>query len=160
MIVLGLDPGTTESAIVGWDGAHITEASIIPNDYMCLHLENNARGDVLVIEQVACMGKAAVGDTIHETSRWAGRFEQVWRTSQMLAEDTSRFKRIKRYAVKMHICGSMGANDAKIRAALIDRFGPPGNKKAKGITYGLKHDLWQAFALAVTAWDDLNKVQT
>ncbi len=42
-----------------------------------------------------------------------------------------------------------------IRQALIDRFGPPGKKKAPGATYGLSGDMWSALAVAVTFTDKL-----
>jgi hypothetical protein len=60
--------------------------------------------------------------------------------------------------VKLHLCKSTKANDASIRQALIDRYGPGkeraiGTKKAPGPLYGVKADVWAALALAVT-WHD------
>jgi hypothetical protein len=39
---------------------------------------------------------------------------------------------------------------------LKDRFGEKGTKKNPGLTYGLIADMWQAFAIAVMAYDNLN----
>ena len=41
--------------------------------------------------------------------------------------------------------------DSNIRQSLINRFGSPGTKKCKGITYGISGDQWSALGVAVTA---------
>jgi len=98
-----------------------------------------------VIEQVASMGMP-VGASVFETVFWSGRFCQAW---------SKPFHRMKREVVKMHLCGSMRAKDSNIIQALKDRFEPDlrPRQRPKTILRGLKGDLWQAFALAVT-WVD------
>jgi hypothetical protein len=59
-------------------------------------------------------------------------------------------------AGEAHLCEFVRANDANIRAALIDRFGPGkdkavGRKATPGPLFGLKGDEWSALAIALTA---------
>ena len=60
--------------------------------------------------------------------------------------------------VKMNLCHSAKANDADIRQALIDRFGP-GKQKAIGLKgspgplYGVSKHCWAALALAVHGYE-------
>ncbi len=67
---------------------------------------------------------------------------------------------LKRFDVKLHLCGNARAKDTNIRQALIDRFGgiegkskAVGTKKAPGPLYGCKSHMWAALAVAVTWWD-------
>jgi hypothetical protein len=86
-----------------------------------------------------------VGDSVFQTCEWIGVFFWVHKVNgypQM---------RIFRHEVKMHLCGSMKAKDSNIRQSLINRFGSPGTKKCKGITYGISGDQWSALGVAVTA---------
>lgn len=140
MIVLAIDPGTTESAVVKWirNGPLLT-AAIVSNeqliDTMPLLAMNH---DVCGIEMVACYGMA-VGKEVFETCVWIGRFYEHLNPAPRL---------IYRRDVKMHHCQSARAKDANVRQALIDKYGAPGTKKNPGATYGLKSHLWQAFAIA------------
>jgi hypothetical protein len=59
---------------------------------------------------------------VFDTVLWIGRFIEAWHGGYRL---------ICRRQVKLHLCESARANDANIRAALIDRFGP-GKDKAVG----------------------------
>ena len=104
----------------------------------------------LIIEQIKSYGMT-VSDSIFDTVFWSGRFYQEW--VRKLGKAGSRMPRM---TVKMHICHNSRAKDSNIRQALIDRFGKPGTKKEPGLTYGLKADMWAAFALAVTWWDQNN----
>jgi hypothetical protein len=60
---------------------------------------------------------------------------------------------VERREVKLHLCGQARAKDSNIIQALKDRFGDKGTKNKPGLTYGMRKDLWQAFALAVTCMD-------
>lgn len=145
--VLAIDPGPTESAYVVYDGTRPTEFDKISNEemlYRCGLCWDS--GVVLVIEQIAAMGMS-VGAEVFETVFWSGRFAQAW--------GGRRWDRVKRHAVKMHLCGNMRAKDPNIRTALIDRFGPGkelavGCKKKPGPLYKLSGDCWSALAVAVT----------
>jgi len=149
MIVLSIDPGPELSAWVLWDGQNILGKNISYNQEMIdnsyLWDMKTCGVDVFVIEKIMSYGMV-VSTSIFDTVFWSGRFCQSWGKG---------FERVPRMDVKMHICHSSRAKDSNIRQALIDRFGPPGTKKKQGLTYGLRKDLWAAFALAVT-WIDLH----
>ncbi len=147
--ILSIDPGTEQSAYVVWDGIMIYQADIIQNKWMLGGIVKLIEGvgcDTVVIEQVESYGMT-IGKSTFETVFWSGRF---WERAECRGMKCARLPRM---AVKMHLCHNSRAKDSNIRQALIDRFGPPGTKKQKGLTYGLKADLWSAFALAVTYWD-------
>lgn len=149
MRIIAIDPGTTASALVVWDGRQIISALEHSNDAI-LALVKSIREEkpeddrLLAIEMIASYGMA-VGKEVFETCVWIGRFVQVWvpYTPQL----------VYRRDVKMHHCHSARATDANVRMALIDRFGQPGTKKAPGLTYPLKGHMWQAFAIAVCLLD-------
>jgi hypothetical protein len=151
-VIYGIDPGTTESALVGMTENGVVLQSVTwDNDLLLSHLRAySARAkyldDVVVIEQIESMGMA-VGREVFETVFWTGRFYEVVYPAKV--------ERIPRRAVKLHLCGSSRAKDKNIKAALIERFGHPGKKKNPGWMYGIKKDLWAALAVGVT-WLDLN----
>ena len=96
----------------------------------------------------------AVGADVFETCVWIGRFIEV-----IGDVDTDL---VKRHPVKLHHCHSSKANDSNIRQALVDRFAPgqpnhgKGTKARPGWFHGFHSDIWQAYALAVYAADQLN----
>lgn len=149
MRIIAIDPGPVQSAFVVWDGQTISERGIVPNNDLISTLRlGMINGSQLVIEKVASYGMA-VGETVFDTVFWTGRFWEAWRGAAV---------RVPRLTVKTHLCHDSRAKDSNIRQAIIDRFGGKefaiGSKKAPGPLYGLKKDLWQAFALALT-WYDL-----
>jgi hypothetical protein len=144
MVILAIDPGTTESAYVLWDGSCLHEKGKIQNETMLEKCETAESAERCVIEKVQSFGKP-VGESTFETVFWSGRFAQAF--------GPRRVDRIGRTAVKNHICHSSSAKDPHIRQALIDRFGEPGTKKKPGLLYGVSGDVWAALALAVTWWD-------
>ncbi len=156
MIVYGVDPGTSMSAIVVFNGVTVVDRGYMDNGLMLDHLmrervtENHGRRRVLVIEQVESFGMA-VGREVFETVFWTGRFAQAWVPAQ--------FDRMPRRIVKQHICHTAKATDANIRMELIDRFGGQdkaiGRKKEPGPLYEIKSHCWAALAVAVT-WFDLH----
>lgn len=137
MIVLAIDPGPTQSACLLWKDGKVSEAKILRNEDLIATLPLTFP-DVTVIEMVACYGMA-VGKEVFETCVWIGRFYER-------CQHTPRL--VYRRDIKMHHCQNVRAKDANIRQALIDKYGPPGTKKAPGLTYGIKSHLWAAFALA------------
>ncbi len=144
---IAVDPGTEESAYV-----------IFNDDGRILKFEKAANGRVLemvraaegpmVYEMVASYGMP-VGREVFQTVVWIGRFVE--------ACPTPCYEMYRR-EVKLHLCKSPKANDASIRQALIDRFGPGkekavGTKRAQGPLYGIKADVWAALALGLTWFD-------
>lgn len=159
--IIAIDPGSTESAyawLAAVDGRW---------EMQCARKLNNAelrdllRADAwsseceVVIEEIASYGMA-VGATVFDTARWAGRFQEAWESR--IGRRPSQL--VPRRTVKMHMCGSMRAKDTNIRQAVLDRYGGKavaiGTAKAKGVFYGVRADSWQALALAIT-WSEMTK---
>lgn len=159
LILLAIDPGPEQSALVVWDGERIRQKAILPNkDLIALDYVDSGLAVVncLVVEQVRCYGMP-VGAHIFDTVEWTGRFIQWWIQFGKPLFQTNKFVLMPRMEVKMHLCHTSRAKDPNIRQALIDRYGPPGTKKNKGLLYGLKRDMWSAFALAITFMDKWEK---
>ena len=151
MIVCGVDPGTTQTAVVLLaEGRHITAAFTRDNAAVLDWFTRNASTSmVAVFEQVEFMGMA-VGREVFETVFWTGRMYEA-------AANGPR-ARMPRREVKLHLCGVARAKDANIRQALIDRFGATkeeaiGRKGAPGPLYGIKAHEFAALAVAVTWYD-------
>lgn len=154
MIVIGLDPGTNESAIVAYNGLTVLDHRILNNALMLDLLEGDELKSkigrvVLVVEEFESFGMA-VGKEVLRTIRWSGNFEHAWRPRR------SEF--VPRKVVKAHLCHTTRATDANVRQALIDRFGPSpekaiGKKSSPGPLFGIKSHCWSALALAVTWFD-------
>lgn len=141
--ILAIDPGTTQSAFVVLnETSKVESCGTWANEEL---LEAIKKGEICAdrcaIEMVACYGMP-VGKEVFETCVWIGRF----------AERTTLPPRfIYRKDIKIHLCGSMKAKDGNIRQALIDKYGPPGTKKAPGATYGISGHLWSALSVACYA---------
>lgn len=154
MRVLAIDPGNEESAWcelldgkpVAWGKAANVGVLAYLKTCSVRHPDDRPQ---LAIEMIASYGMA-VGREVFETCLWIGRFMEAW------SQYGGSFKLVYRKDVKLHICESPRANDANIRAALIDRYGPGkdkavGTKKAPGPLFGIKGDEWAALAVALTA---------
>jgi hypothetical protein len=146
---MAIDPGTTESAWVVLDGTVPVSFGKAPN-HSVLNLlrwpHPDAAYDELVIEQVESYGMP-VGREVFDTVFWAGRFAQASRAGHHL---------LPRRAVKLALCGSPRANDATVRAALLDRYGgrhAKGSKHAPGPLHGMAGDVWQALGLGLAFLD-------
>ena len=162
MRVLAIDPGSTESAyVVIDDNRRPLSFDKVANYDLLDCLSEGDFGDVSVadldavaIEMVASYGMP-VGAEVFDTCLWIGRYTQALHAYDVNAE------LIKRQPVKLHHCHSPKANDATVKRALIDRFayGQPnygkGAKANPGWFYGFRADIWQAYALAVYAADQL-----
>ena len=160
MIVIGVDPGPTQSAFVVWDGKCVMQHDISQNKELRVDLDQRISRlstipNAVVFEQVESFGMA-VGRDVFETVFETGRMFQV------VGSGVGR--RMPRREVKMHLCHSMRAKDSNIRAALIDRFGGSkaaaiGLKKTPGPLYGVRSHEWSALAIAVT-WYDQHEGET
>ena len=148
MKVLGIDPGSVQSAYVLWNGYSIEILGLRENNEVLSLLADWTMNDcALVIEQIRCYGMP-IGQTTLDTVFWSGRFWEAWKGEKHL---------MPRLEVKKHICHNGSAKDSNIRQALIDRFGKPGTKKDKGLLYGVKKDIWSAMAISVTFLDQWQK---
>lgn len=150
MVIVAIDPGPEESAILGLYDGRVIEPAILANAEVMEHVTRIGGGSYLAVEMIASYGMP-VGKDVFETCVWIGRFIEAW------ADDSTAHK-VYRKDVKLHLCGSPRAKDANIRQALIDRFGPGkevavGKKANPGPLYGIKSHLWAALAVAVTFHD-------
>ena len=145
-MIIAIDPGTVQSACVEWDGTKIHSARILTNHEVLRRLEYQIKEADLYIEMIGSYGMP-VGKEIFETCVWIGRFYQEWKRAAFFKEPNLVYRR----DIKLHHCGTVKAKDSNIRQALIDKYGPPGIKANPGVTYGLKKDLWAAFAIATYA---------
>lgn len=145
-MIIAIDPGTEQSAVVVYDGGKIPYSEIKENRFVKDLLGSHPDKDThLAIEMVACYGMP-VGKTVFETCVWIGRFVEAWQ---------GKYEYVYRKDVKMYLCNSTRAKDSNIRQALIDKFGgckefAIGKKKTPGPLYGFKKDLWAALGVAVT----------
>jgi len=150
MIILGLDPGTTHTGCVWFDGTRVVRSEHLENAGVVVAVSSidvPMHIDSVACEMLQCQGMP-VGAETFETAYWIGRFMdrcgRVWH-------------RVYRNEVKLHLCGSARAKDPNIRQALLDRWGGKaaavGTKKSPGPLYGVTGHCWSALAVAVTAWD-------
>jgi hypothetical protein len=154
--VLAIDPGYLRSAWVFYDahGRLIRGYGIVENEQflrLCGSVVQRAWPlvDKIVIEKVEGYGMP-VGAEVFETVYWTGRFHEA-----LVRAGYGEPERMPRRRVKLHLCNSPRGNDAAIRQALIDRFGPGqdkaiGRKATPGPLYGITKDVWAALAVAVT----------
>lgn len=157
MRILAIDPGTSESAWVVWDGSKIHAYGKDPNERLLSMIRGRSINGSWVasctIEMVASFGMP-VGAEVFETVYWIGRFAEAFdMSSPLVSVFNSAVTRITRNEIKNHLCHSSRAKDANIRQAIIDRLGAPGTKRAPGGTYGISGDVWSALAVALTFWD-------
>lgn len=141
--ILAIDPGPETSGFVVWDTdsqTPVVEAGQIDNPLLIHRLRNRefVGAQICAFEMIACYGMA-VGASVFETCVWIGR---------IVERAGIPAYRVYRKDVKMHLCRSMEAKDANIRAALIDKYGAPGTTKAKGKLYGIYKHIWAAVAVA------------
>lgn len=154
--LLAIDPGYERSAFVLLTPAGVVSGfGLEENEALLRRLSIPTKNEYMtVIEEIASYGMP-VGREVFQTVRWAGRFEQALVTRGLPVEYLPRLK------VKIAVCRSPKANDATIRQALLDMYGPGrdkaiGTKKAPGPLYGFKADCWAALAVGV-AWLEIKK---
>lgn len=141
-MILAIDPGTTQSGWVLFDGERVHDSGNDPNDDVLRRIATSD-ADTLAIERFEARGMP-IGDDSIETVIWTGRFIQAWRSPAAVVL-------VKRSKVKIHLCGTARAKDPNVRQATIDVVGAPGLKRAPGPTFGVTSHAWQALAVAVTA---------
>lgn len=149
MIILGLDPGTTHTGCVWFDGERVLRSAFVENKsavLFCGRFIIPEDFSAVACEMLQCQGMP-VGAETFETAYWIGRF---------MGACAMDWHRVYRNEVKLHLCGSARARDPNIRQALLDRFGGKsaiGTKKSPGPLYGVTGHCWSALAVSVTAWD-------
>jgi hypothetical protein len=142
-LVIGIDPGTKQSAYVAWDGNFITDVATVPNTKVLTYLRSLDPKTCVVLENVEPYGMA-VGRETFETIYWIGRFFQRARDIVGLQQ----VSRLPRRAVKKHLRLKPGAGDKEVRKALINIL-----ERNPIEWHGMKGHEVQALALAVTWWN-------
>jgi hypothetical protein len=154
--VIAIDPGPERSGlcVIEEDTYKPILREKVLNDQLVDTVKCALGISTVVIEMVGHYGTGMpAGTDVFDTCVWIGRFLAQF---DMRRVPTATLKRAD---VKMHLCGSMRANDATIRQALVDRFSPgsknygKGTKREPGWFYGFSADMWQAYALGVTYID-------
>lgn len=141
MKVLAIDPGTTQSGYVLYDGKVIT-AGVMDNGEL-LQIVRDDRSDMLAIENIVSYGNV-VGAETFQTCRWIGRFQEAWPCPDEV-------HLVKRADVKKALGLPGSAKDKDVNAALLAQVGPKGTKKAPGPTYGVTSHAWAALGVAIAA---------
>jgi hypothetical protein len=149
MLILAIDPGTTESGWVLFDGERVHSSAVEPNTELLERIRHWTSA-LLAIEMIASYGMP-VGREVFETCVWIGRFKQAW-------HDPEAVQMVYRKDVKLHLCGTTKAKDPNVRQALLDLFPRTGGgatpqigTKAKpGPLYGVSTHAWPALGVAVT----------
>ncbi|WP_443115472.1 hypothetical protein [Herbaspirillum seropedicae] len=150
MNILALDPGTTQTGYVFYDGRKVLECGVLPNAEMLQRIQM-ATSPRLAIEMIASYGMA-VGKEVFETCVWIGRFKQAFHSPEAV-------ELVYRKDVKLHLCGTPRAKDPNVRQALIDLFPATGGgatpqvgtKSKPGPLFGVSSHAWPALGVAVTA---------
>jgi hypothetical protein len=150
VLILAIDPGTTESGWVLFDGERVHSSAVETNAAMLGRVKHWQSGTTLAIEMIASYGMP-VGREVFETCVWIGRFIQAW-------HDPDAVKLVYRKDVKLHLCGTSKAKDPNVRQALLDLFPRTGGGKTPqigtikqpGPLYGVSTHAWPALGVAIT----------
>ena len=170
--ILGIDPGTTETAYCLCEVTSEMAGSKPPlkiisfaktsNDdakeflkKTCSEIDVNNEEIVISIEHLESYG-TAVGKSTFETAYYIGELREA-AFPYGLSNEKIRVVRIYRHEEKMRICQSMKANDATIKRALIEAYAEhpeknygKGTKSKPDFFYKFKADCWSAFAICCT----------
>lgn len=162
-VVVGIDPGTFESAFVIYDA---TEETVLSHD----HVDNEkllelmrkiCREDKIThiaIEMISSYGMP-VGKTTFDTIIWIGRLIEIVEDLNGFRETPLSWRLCYRKQITKVVSAGGTAKDGNIRQALLDRFPATGGgadpqvgtKKDPGPLYGVSKHKWQALAVAVYA---------
>lgn len=158
MKILGLDPGSSESAFVIWDTEleEILNHSI-PNNYLLEKLLEEEKlvnqGDVVIIEMFQNFGKKAnAGASIFYSCIFIGK---VLKICERLKVKTVL---IPRKTIVSHHTRTVTSSDSTVRRVMLQKF-PKGTAKKPGVSYGLKEDEWQALAAVSYYLEKLENVK-
>ena len=127
MLILAIDPGTTQSAfcLMRTEDQSCVQFGIHANAVLPGTVLGEYPVGRVVIEMVASYGMP-VGREVFETCVWIGRFAQI-------AEDWDvPVDFVYLQVVKLHLCGRSRAHDPNSRHALLDRYSAHRTKRVKG----------------------------
>ena len=151
-VLLAIDPGTTQSGFVVFDGQRVIESGVHQNEEVLrlIAASQERRITSLAIEMIACYGMG-VGREVFETCVWIGRFKEAWNRP-----DDVRL--VYRAEVKKVLCHTHMAKDANVRQAILDLYPRTGGgatpqvgtKGKPGPLYGMHTHAWAALGVAIT----------
>lgn len=153
--VFAIDPGTTKSAWVVYDGVELLAFGKCDNSQILDEIASNSHDlSHCAIEWIQSYGRP-VGREVFETCRWVGVFQKAWDEDYEAFPDLVTRMEVKRRLFE----GQTNWNrmkDADIRKRLMEMWGGPaasvGTKDNQGPLYGVTADVWSALAVAVTWW--------
>lgn len=156
MDLLCIDPGTTHSGVVVYNGNDVLSARSDVENAVLIGLVSDgiySTCDHMAVEMVASYGMA-VGREVFETCVWIGRFIERFHGPAAM---------VYRRDVKLHLCGSPRAKDGNIRQAILDRFPATGGgktpqigtQKQPGPLYGVKSHAFPALAVGITFFETM-----
>lgn len=150
-LILGIDPGCVYSAFCFVDEQYtpVQFGKILNTNFKDQVRTNVFNSSCAGIENIIPFG-GKVGKEITDTCRWIGRFQE-WLTGYCFEEKYVEL--VARKTIVTHLTGKSQGGDKQVRAALIDRFGNVGTKKAPCFFYGFSNDVWSAFAVATYILD-------
>jgi hypothetical protein len=140
--ILGIDPGTTQSAWVFLEDHHLPAFGIEPNERVLDVLDTYALVGSIAIERIEPRYGLRMGWETIETCEWVGRFVQ--------AAHPVPATLLRRSDILRHLgVASKGSADSGVRAALLDRWGGLSSCRKGGPLYGVKTHIWSALSVAV-----------
>ena len=150
--IYGVDPGTTTTGWVLWDGKQVLDGgSETPNEEFLERLRsanaanaNGVPGIPMYVEMIASYGMA-VGKETFQTCLWIGRYVEVW---SILGYP---WQLCYRNNIRIHHCCDARAGDSNVNTALRDKYGGKGTKKAPGPMFKVSKHMWSALAVATYA---------
>ena len=143
MLICAIDPGSTKSALVVWNGKKLFKAIILENEKFIEWLElNHSKLDFVAVEMLSNQGRSNVGKETFDTCRIVGQIEYLCKVHNL------RYQLFYRSQVKLHHLGKVIGNDSDILKALVKKYGEKGTKKNPGLFYGVTSHCWQALAIA------------
>lgn len=150
MMIIGIDPGTTQSGIcyVDYDYTLISAAKQ-QNEETAKELEMILSTDTVICEDIT-LYQTAKSDLV-ETAYWIGEYRRICK------QINAPFHLVHRQSYIAAICGSIQKGvdkDAALRQALINRFGAPHCKPLSGAT-----DKRSAYAVTVWWLDNLRQAK-
>ena len=104
--IIAIDPGTTQSAMVCWDGKEVIGFTKNENVFIRNQLREAKRECTLVIEEI---NPYTMGKSIRDTILWSGVFQEVWENQYRPVEY------IPRREVIGHLCGVKSGEEKTIK---------------------------------------------
>lgn len=143
-VVIGIDPGPTQSAYVAWDGRFINDLGTKPNIEVLRYLRTIDRRACVVFESMVFYRGMPAGDDVFETVFWTGRLFQVARDTVGIAQ-VSRLSRTK---VRKYLQLQKSGSYKNVKEALERRL-----ERSPEDWHNLRSHQWSAMAIAVTWWN-------